>query len=92
MTKCFFFHIRTLQATLNRHKIEARHTKRDDSKFSKAPPREKSKTLRFLNDCRFSESSSSEDESLDESDDDEGVACKAQVCEAEKTIGKGKVY
>lgn len=31
-------------------------------------------------------------ESLDESDDDEGVAWEAQVCEVEKTTGKGKVY
>lgn len=50
--------------------------KRDDSKYRKAPPRKKSKTLQFLKN-RFSESSSSEDGSLDERDDDEGVAYEA---------------
>lgn len=50
--------------------------KRDDSKYRKAPPRKKSKTLQSLK-SRFSESSSSEDGSLDERDDDEGVAYEA---------------
>ena len=92
------FSKRTLRAgltdcltSLNRHKKEVKHTKRDDSKFRKAPLRKKSKASQFPNNCRFSESSSSEDESLDESDYDEGVACESQVCKVEKKPGKGKV-
>ena len=53
--------------------------------------KKKSKTLQFFNYCRFSESSSNKDKSHDESDDGEGVACEAQVCEVEKTT-EGKVY
>ena len=62
--------------SLNLHKKQAKHIKRDDSKYRKAPPRKKSKTLQFLK-SRFSESSSSEDGSLDERDDDEGAAYEA---------------